>query len=302
MLQRIGPRSLVIVPGDRADVIGAIVGARRDGSDGGERGARARPDRRLSAGRARSSTRSARADLFATLVPEDTYQVASELHDLLVKTHPADAGKIAEIKALRLGVPVHRPGPRGRRRRRARLSGRAGARRGDPAASGRSRAAAMTRVPTARRRRRTRTARDPERAGDGAADDRPDDRRQPDAAENRPWAVPLSRPAPRREDRHAADEDAGEPEPSSGAIATSSDRIRGQRRQQARRANAIDPTTTQPLGAEPASRPREGVHVRHLDGGPDRPGDADQAGAAAERHDLDRVERGRRRRAPPRRR
>ena len=40
------------------------------------------------------------ADLFATLVPEDTYKVASEIHDLLVKTHPADAGKIAEIKAL----------------------------------------------------------------------------------------------------------------------------------------------------------------------------------------------------------
>ena len=40
------------------------------------------------------------ADLFATLVPEDTYKVASELHDLLVKTHPADVGKIAEIKAL----------------------------------------------------------------------------------------------------------------------------------------------------------------------------------------------------------
>ena len=34
------------------------------------------------------------------IVPEDTYLVASELHDLLVKTHPADAGKIAEIKAL----------------------------------------------------------------------------------------------------------------------------------------------------------------------------------------------------------
>ena len=44
--------------------------------------------------------RSGRADLFATLVPEDTYAVASEVHDLLVKTHPADAGKIAEIKAL----------------------------------------------------------------------------------------------------------------------------------------------------------------------------------------------------------
>ena len=37
---------------------------------------------------------------FATLVPEDTYVVASEVHDLLVKTHPADVGKIAEIKAL----------------------------------------------------------------------------------------------------------------------------------------------------------------------------------------------------------
>lgn len=99
MLQRIGPRSLVIVPGDRTDVIGAIVGARKDGAGegdgalgivltGGYRPAAAV----LDAIRA--------ADLFATLVREDTYQVASELHDLLVKTHPADAGKIAEIKAL----------------------------------------------------------------------------------------------------------------------------------------------------------------------------------------------------------
>ena len=99
MLERIGPRSLVIVPGDRADVIGAIVGARRQGSDGGE-GAIGlvltggyRPDAVVL-----DAIRS--ADLFATLVPEDTYLVASEVHDLLVKTHPADAGKIAEIKAL----------------------------------------------------------------------------------------------------------------------------------------------------------------------------------------------------------
>ena len=99
MLQRIGPRSLVIVPGDRVDVIRAIVGAHADGSDNGD-GALGlvltggyRPDAAvLDAIRA--------ADVFATLVPEDTYQVASELHDLLVKTHPADAGKIAEIKAL----------------------------------------------------------------------------------------------------------------------------------------------------------------------------------------------------------
>jgi BioD-like phosphotransacetylase family protein len=99
MLQRIGPRSLVIVPGDRIDVIGAILGARSDGSDDGEgalglvlTGGYRPPESVLDAIRA--------ADLFATLVPEDTYQVASELHDLLVKTHPADAGKIAEIKAL----------------------------------------------------------------------------------------------------------------------------------------------------------------------------------------------------------
>ncbi|MEO8571124.1 MAG: AAA family ATPase [Chloroflexota bacterium] len=99
MLERIGPRRLVIVPGDRIDVIGAIVEDRLrtkgegDGAlglvlTGGYRPA----ERVLDAIRA--------ADLFATLVAADTYQVASELHDLLVKTHPADAGKIAEIKAL----------------------------------------------------------------------------------------------------------------------------------------------------------------------------------------------------------
>ena len=33
-------------------------------------------------------------------MPEDTYAVASEVHDLLVKTHVADREKIEEIKAL----------------------------------------------------------------------------------------------------------------------------------------------------------------------------------------------------------
>ena len=75
-------------------------GRARRGGRRWRRAARARPDRRLPAGRVACSTRSARADLFATLVPEDTYKVASELHDLLVKTHQSDAGKIAEIKAL----------------------------------------------------------------------------------------------------------------------------------------------------------------------------------------------------------
>ena len=38
--------------------------------------------------------------LFAYLVKEDTYEAASTVHDLLVKTHPADRDKIAEIKRL----------------------------------------------------------------------------------------------------------------------------------------------------------------------------------------------------------
>ena len=99
MLQRIGPRSLVIVPGDREDVIAAIVHAHRVGAEAGgdalglvlTGGYRPRPTV-LDAIRY--------ADLFATIVAEDTYQVASEIHDLLVKTHAADSGKIAEIKAL----------------------------------------------------------------------------------------------------------------------------------------------------------------------------------------------------------
>jgi BioD-like phosphotransacetylase family protein len=99
MLQRIGPRSLVIVPGDRTDVIQALVGARAAGhpDDDGPLGL-------VMTGGYRPAPpvidAIRKADLFATLVPEDTYVVASEVHDLLVKTHASDAGKIAEIKAL----------------------------------------------------------------------------------------------------------------------------------------------------------------------------------------------------------
>ena len=99
MLQRLGPRALVIVPGDREDVIAAIVHARRIEADaggdalglvltGGYRPRRAVVD----------AIRF--ADLFAMLADEDTYQVASDVHDLLVKTHASDRGKIEEIKAL----------------------------------------------------------------------------------------------------------------------------------------------------------------------------------------------------------
>jgi BioD-like phosphotransacetylase family protein len=99
MLQRLGPRALVIVPGDRDDVIAAIVQARRIGAPAGgdalglvlTGGYRPR----------RTVVDAIRyADLFAMLVDEDTYQVASEVHDLLVKTHASDVGKIDEIKAL----------------------------------------------------------------------------------------------------------------------------------------------------------------------------------------------------------
>jgi BioD-like phosphotransacetylase family protein len=92
---------LVIVPGDRVDVINAILGAHGASGESGDgdgplglvlTGGYRPAESVLDAIRA--------ADLFATLVPEDTYKVASELHDLLVKTHQSDAGKIAEIKAL----------------------------------------------------------------------------------------------------------------------------------------------------------------------------------------------------------
>jgi phosphate acetyltransferase len=99
MLQRIGERSLVIVPGDREDVIAAIVHAHRikapaAGDALGLVLTGGYQPRRTVIEAIRH------ADLFATIVPEDTYAVASEIHDLLVKTHVADREKIEEIKAL----------------------------------------------------------------------------------------------------------------------------------------------------------------------------------------------------------
>ena len=104
------------MPGDREDVIltlttAHLVGRRRGRPDRRSR----RPDGALVEPRGAAiglvltggyrprdggARRDPAADLFATLVPEDTYAVASEVHDLLVKTHPADIGKIEQIKAL----------------------------------------------------------------------------------------------------------------------------------------------------------------------------------------------------------
>jgi BioD-like phosphotransacetylase family protein len=127
MLQRVGPGTLVIVPGDREDVIltlttahlarrfriaGATEAARiaqiaaeatneRTASVVGHEGAAI--GLVLTGGyRPRDAVLAAirQANLFATIVPRDTYIVASEVHDLLVKTHPADREKIELIKAL----------------------------------------------------------------------------------------------------------------------------------------------------------------------------------------------------------
>lgn len=127
MLQRVGPGTLVIVPGDREDVILTLTTAhlaRRFRVAGAAEAARiariaaeATNERTanveghegaaiglvLTGGyRPRDAVLAAirQADLFATIVPEDTYAVASAVHDLLVKTHPADLEKIALIKGL----------------------------------------------------------------------------------------------------------------------------------------------------------------------------------------------------------
>ncbi len=95
MLERIGPGTLVIVPGDRADAILRLTAAH---SSAGVTAGLV-----LTGGYRPSDTvidEIRWANLFATLVAEDTYAVASEVHDLLVKTHAGDAEKIAMIKAL----------------------------------------------------------------------------------------------------------------------------------------------------------------------------------------------------------
>ena len=100
MLQRIGPRALVIVPGDREDVIAAIVHARRIGSDGRRRRARPRADRRLPTAARRSSTRSARPTCSrrsSTRTPTRSPPRSTTCWSR--RTSPT-RGKIEEIKAL----------------------------------------------------------------------------------------------------------------------------------------------------------------------------------------------------------
>ena len=120
MLERVGPKTLVIVPGDREDVIltlttAHLMGAPRPATTEeltrpdqptlglGDGHAGAAIGLVLTGGyRPRKAVIESirRANLFATLVPDDTYTVASEVHDLLVKTHAADLEKIELIKEL----------------------------------------------------------------------------------------------------------------------------------------------------------------------------------------------------------
>jgi BioD-like phosphotransacetylase family protein len=116
MLERIGPGTLVIVPGDREDIILTLTTAHLMGPPRAGAVGVANPTLELDLGhdgaaiglvltggyRPRPAVLAAiqRSDLFATLVGSDTYTVASEVHDLLVKTHPADREKIELIKEL----------------------------------------------------------------------------------------------------------------------------------------------------------------------------------------------------------
>jgi BioD-like phosphotransacetylase family protein len=123
LLERIGPGSLLIVPGDREDVIHATIAANRTARAlSSEPGLLDRLRNRSRYGRRPNDPTAIElagmvftggyrprqqdmdairnAGLFAYLVGEDTYRAASEVHDLLVKTHPADLAKIVEIRRL----------------------------------------------------------------------------------------------------------------------------------------------------------------------------------------------------------
>jgi uncharacterized protein len=123
VLGRIGPGSLLIVQGDRQDVIHATIAANKTQEQLNREPGRLErfrnrsrfgrqpndPEARLLAGMV--FTRGSRpgereiemlreAGLFAFFIDDEIYPVASGIHGLLVKTHPADRTKIDEIKRL----------------------------------------------------------------------------------------------------------------------------------------------------------------------------------------------------------
>jgi BioD-like phosphotransacetylase family protein len=100
---------LVIVPGDREDVIGAAAAtaaaaAGAQAVDSGLSPRRAGIAGLVLTGGYRPSPllidEVRRSDLFCLLLDLETYDAASRIHDLLVKTHSADTEKIETIKEL----------------------------------------------------------------------------------------------------------------------------------------------------------------------------------------------------------
>lgn len=128
MVARFGPGTLLILPGDRRDVVAAAVTAHRAQQALRPRALRPRADRPdpqrehaplthspadpatvsltgmvFSGGirpRQRDLDALREAGLFAYLMEAETYEVANQVHGLLVKTHPANRAKIEEIKRL----------------------------------------------------------------------------------------------------------------------------------------------------------------------------------------------------------
>ena len=121
MLLHVGPGTLVIVPGDREDAILTLAAAHTAGRPHAAAHAHlealvdetpgaidAGPEGKalgivLTGGyepRPEVLAAIRHAGMFAALVDEDTYTVAAEVHDLLVKTHAADREKIELIKQL----------------------------------------------------------------------------------------------------------------------------------------------------------------------------------------------------------
>jgi BioD-like phosphotransacetylase family protein len=115
VMEHVRPDTLVIVPGDREDVILTLTTARLVGQPrpatpdelvGGAGPGRGEPlglGLVLTGGyEPRDAVLAAisQSGMFAANVAQDTYTVASSIHDLLVKTHVADRGKIELIKEL----------------------------------------------------------------------------------------------------------------------------------------------------------------------------------------------------------
>jgi BioD-like phosphotransacetylase family protein len=122
LVERVGPGSLLIVPGDRTDVIHAVVAANRASRERNAERRRLFQRRRQTFGRPSQDGNQSELSgliltggyrprprdleairqerLFAFLVEQDTYEAASAVHDLLVKTHPADRDKIELTRQL----------------------------------------------------------------------------------------------------------------------------------------------------------------------------------------------------------